>query len=77
MQVCLQSDMGWALKKERKRARFSDDLKSYLSDIFLQRESVGAKVHSSAKNEYGEKYLVQTNIWLLVKSHLLFQDFLY
>ncbi|XP_052691901.1 uncharacterized protein LOC128169907 [Crassostrea angulata] len=62
-QVCVQSDMGWALKKERKSARFSDDLKSYLSDIFLQGESSGAKVHPSlvaknmrvAKNENGEK----------------------
>lgn len=33
--VCVQSDMGWALKKERKSAGFSDDLKLYLSDIFL------------------------------------------
>ncbi|XP_052696065.1 uncharacterized protein LOC128174590 [Crassostrea angulata] len=39
-QVCVQSDMGWALKKERKSARFSDDLKSYLSDIFLQGENI-------------------------------------
>lgn len=62
-QVCVQSDMGWALKKERKSARFSDDMKSYLSDIFLQGENGEAKVHPSvvaknmrvAKNENGEK----------------------
>lgn len=61
--MCVQSDMSWALQKERKGVRFSDDVKSYLSDICLQGENDGANVYPSivaknmrfAKNENGPK----------------------
>lgn len=62
-QSYVQSDMGWALKKDRKNARFSDYLKSYLTAIFQHGENGGTKVHPFtvsqnmrvAKNERGEK----------------------
>lgn len=39
-QSYVQSDMGWALKIDRTNARFSDDLKYYLTDIFQHGEMV-------------------------------------
>ncbi|VDI38005.1 Hypothetical predicted protein [Mytilus galloprovincialis] len=37
--------MGWALKKERKVVRFSDNVKSYLSNIFEEGERSGIKAN--------------------------------
>ncbi|VDH90625.1 Hypothetical predicted protein [Mytilus galloprovincialis] len=55
--------MGWALKKERKVVRFSDNVKSYLSNIFEEGERSGIKANPStvvrnmrvARDENGNK----------------------
>ncbi|XP_076111669.1 uncharacterized protein LOC143079930 [Mytilus galloprovincialis] len=55
--------MGWALKKERKVVRFSDNVKSYLSNIFEKGERSGIKANPStvvrnmrvARDENGNK----------------------
>ncbi|XP_061185268.1 uncharacterized protein LOC133193341 [Saccostrea echinata] len=42
-----KSNMGWALKKDKKTVRFSEEVKHYLQDIFDQGERSGNKVHPS------------------------------
>lgn len=63
-QVCVCVHMVWALKKERKSARFSDDRESYLSDIFLQGENGGASIYS----------LVVTKTWELLRMEMEKKD---
>ena len=69
------ADEGWAVKKTRKSTRFSDKVKLYLRDVFLQGEETGKKaspadISSKLKNLRSEdgKKLFSKEEWLTTQQ---------
>ena len=64
-------EMGWALKKTRKSVHFSEKVRCYLKDVFIQGEETGNKANAAdvaarmkaMRNEHGARLFAKTE-WL-------------
>ena len=79
------TEMGWAMKRDRKRVRFDEKVKNYLRGIFEGGEGSGSKANPSdvvrnmrvCRDESGRKIFSPEQYLLPSQVASFFQDFLY